>query len=430
MKYLADIIIPTWNNPEFLCPCVDSIVKTGALGTTVRLIIVNNGKQPIKDFVGGHPDILVLDSPENLGWEGGLKLGLKYSDAKYVVFQNDDTHIPPPSTSTNFYQNLLLPFGNDHVAAVGPVTTCAAGPQSIFHPQCPRTVTETSFLIGFCMAVRRDLLDAAGGIDDTLRGGDDFDLSIRLRKLGKQIVVNPYAFLVHHGFKTGTRVKGDHSTKGGWNSVEMQENTNHDLIVKHGLKTFVKAMYGLDYDKTDVSPSFDLPDSEGDAIRKCVVGDVLELGCGGFKTVPHAVGVDKFKKGDHIPIINRTSVADVQADVQEPLPFPEKSFDTVIARHILEHCLDTVQTIRNWARVLKIGGRLLIAVPDEDCTIGIPLNPEHVHAFNKKSLENIMGLCGFKTLAFEDGSRNMSFVGCFEKVADAVETPQREGCLV
>lgn len=430
MKYMVDVIIPTWNNAEYLNPCVDSIVKTGALGSLARLIIVNNGKQPIKEFVGDHPDIMVLDAGENLGWEGGLKLGLKHSDARYVVFQNDDTHIPPASTTTNFYQNLIMPFGNDNVAAVGPVTTVAAGPQSIFHPQCPRSVTETTFLIGFCLAVRRDLLDRAGGIDDTLRGGDDFDLSIRLRKFGKQIVINPYAFLIHHGFKTGTRVKGDHTTKGGWNSVEMQEKTNHDLITKHGLKEFVKAMYGLDYDKTDVRPPFELTDTEGNVIRRYVVGDVLELGCGGQKTVPNAVGVDRFKKGEHIPIINKISVADVQADVQEPLPFPEESFDTVISRHILEHCLDTIETIKNWSSVLKIGGRLLIAVPDEEVTVGVPLNPEHVHAFTRKSLENIMNLCGFRTIVLEDGAKNMSFVGCFEKIVDFAEIPQREESLV
>lgn len=429
MKYTVDILIPTWNNAEYLCPCVDSIVKTGALGSLARLIIINNGKQPIKEFVGGHPDILVIEAPENLGWEGGLKLGLKYSDAKYVVFQNDDTHIPPASTTTNFYQNLILPFGNGNVAAVGPVTTCAAGPQSIYHPQCPRGVTETTFLIGFCLAVRRDLLDAAGGIDDTLRGGDDFDLSIRLRKLGKQIVVNPYAFLVHHGFKTGTRVRGDHTTKGGWNSVEMQENTNHDLIVKHGLKTFVKAMYGIDYDNKEASLSFELNDLEGEFVRQHVEGEsVLELGCGGLKTVPHAVGVDRFKGGEKIPIIGRISVADVQADVQEPLPFPDKSQDTVIARHILEHCLDTVETLKNWSRVLKVGGKLIVAVPDEDVTVGIPLNPEHVHAFNKKSLENILSLCGFKGISFSPATNNMSLVACFEKVFDFA--PQREEALV
>lgn len=422
---LIDILIPTWNNAEFLNPCVDSIVKTGALGDLARLIIINNGKQPIKDMVGDHPDIIVLDAKENLGWEGGLKFGLQHSDAKYVVFQNDDTHIPPPSTRTNFYQNLILPFGNDKVAAIGPVTTVAAGPQSIYHPMCPRTVTETTFLIGFCMAVRRDYLEQAGGIDDTLRGGDDFDLSIRLRKLGKGLVINPYAFLIHHGFKTGTRVKGDHTTKGGWNSVEMQDNTNHDLIVKHGLKAFVKAMYGIDYDNSPVGTDFTMADKEGEIVLSFVEGqNVLELGCGGQKTVPHAIGVDKFIKGENIPIISKISVADVKADVQEPLPFEDGSQDVIIARHILEHCLDTVGTLRNWGKVLKTGGRLIVAVPDEDVTVGVPLNPEHVHAFNAKSLKNVMEACGFKEISISEGVNNLSLVGCFEKV------PVREECLV
>ncbi len=117
-----DIIIPTWNNPEFLNPCVLSIVNTGVLNEMARLIIVNNGKQDMAPFKA-NPSITVVEPGKNLGWEGGLKAGLAVSDAEFVVFQNDDTFLPP--TSANFYKNLLSNMADDHVAAVGPTTTLA-----------------------------------------------------------------------------------------------------------------------------------------------------------------------------------------------------------------------------------------------------------------------------------------------------------------
>lgn len=406
-----DIIIPTWNNPEFLNPCVVSIIKTGVLADMARLIIVNNGKQDLSEFTA-HPQIIEVNKGKNLGWEGGLKAGLEVSTAPFVVFQNDDTFLP--TTSGMFYARLLSNFMNDNVAAVGPSTTVAAGMQSIYHPMAPRTRTEAAYLIFFTVMVRRAHLDEVGGIDDTLPGGDDFDLSMRLRAAGKHIVIDPHAFIIHHGFKTGTRVRGDHTMKGGWNSIEMSERTNQALIRKHGFRRFIKTLTGLKY--TADAPG---PDLEADTILSFVEGggSILELGCGGTKTIPNATGVDRVPNGAAIPNVpGMVSVADVVADVEKDLPFEPESQDVVIARHVLEHCLDSVGTLNKWKRVIRPGGKLVVAVPDERVTTGIPLNPEHVHAFSPESLKSLLEACGFREVKNQACGNGTSFVGVYERV--------------
>jgi hypothetical protein len=408
---LIDIIIPTWNNPEFLNPCVYSIAQTGVLNDMARLIIVNNGKQDMAEFEG-HPNIVVLNAGENLGWEGGLKLGLENSKAPYVVFQNDDTFLP--QASVNFYQRLLLRFSNENVAAVGPATTVAAGLQSIYHPASPRTPTEASYLIFFCVMVRRAHLDAIGGIDVTLPGGDDFDMSMRLRQAGYNVVIDPSAFIIHHGFKSGTRLRGDHTTKGGWNSAEMSERTNQALIRKHGFRPFIKTLQGLAY-----APPGPEVDKEAEVVRSFIQDEqwVLELGCGGRKTVENAVGVDRVPKGEPIPNVpGMISVADFVADVQTSLPVLDGAYDVVIARHILEHCLDTVGAVTKWKQALRPGGKLLVAVPDERVTAGIPLNPEHAHAFSPGSLKSLLEACGFREIKSQSCGNGVSFVGAYERV--------------
>lgn len=45
---------------------------------------------------------------------------------------------------------------------------------------------------------------------------------------------------------------------------------------------------------------------------------------------------------------------------------PDNSFFTVYASHILEHLEDPIEAVRNWWRILKTGGHLIVVVPHRD----------------------------------------------------------------
>ena len=413
MNPIFDIIIPTFNNPEYLNPCLDSIVAcASATQNGGRIIIVNNGQQPIEQYVGNTPNILVLNPKENLGWERGLAYGLEHSTAPFVVFQNDDTHIP--RANYDFYQQLLRPFADSNVAAVGPSTTVASGYHSIFRKDALMGTSEVPFLIFFTVMVRRSDLDAAGGIDTSAPGGDDFDLSMRFRSIGKKLIVQPSAFIIHHAFKTGERVRGGPGQSGGWNSIEMQDRTNKWLIQKHGFKNYFETVSApaLPY-----VPFTSPTDSEGEVIRK-LIGDspgVVELGCGSRKTVDNSLGIDRVPKGETITHLGTPSVADMTADVSRKLDLESGTANFVIARHILEHCIDLVSVIKEWARLLKPKGKLIVAVPNEEIIRGVPLNPEHVHAFSPSSLKSLMELCGLQEVEVIDPKNGVSFVGVYEQ---------------
>lgn len=410
------IIIPTWNNNSYLIPCLGSILSPLATEDLIHVYVVNNGEAHQMDQLREHPRMTILQQTENLGWERGLKAGLAASQEPFVVFMNDDTFIPLPSVL--WINHLLNHFAHAEVGAVGPSSNVVMGIQNIF-ANCPTDVLKVNFLIGFCLMVRRAALDHVGGVDDTLPGGDDLDLSIRLRQAGYDLLCDRNAFVYHHGFKTGERVNGGSNVVGGWNSVQMMERTNHALIRKHGLKAYLECMNQV----PEIKSPFDakngwVEDTEGDVCRAWVSGEkVIDIGCGMRKTVPHAVGVDRVALGKEIPGVapHLKSIADITADAEGQIPVESGSYDTVIARHILEHCVDSVRAIQEWGRVLKHGGRMIIAVPDHRMRNTIPMNFEHVRAFTPESLKNQMESLGFKTVDLVDPKNHVSFVGVFEK---------------
>lgn len=242
-KPIVDILIPTFNNPTYLQPCLASLAQNKDEKTPYHVYVVNNGhKDSVSWFHDTEGRFTEIYADGNKGWEGGLKLGLEQSKAPYVCFFNDDAHIPP--SSSDWLTRLVKHFDNPHVGAVGPSSNVVMGMQNIF-ATLPFTQYFARFLIGFCVVVRRSALDDVGGVDDSLPGGDDLDLSIRLRAAGYKLIADRRVFVFHHGFKTGERVYGDANKPGGWNSYEFKERTDFALIKKHGFKQWWHTMKGV-----------------------------------------------------------------------------------------------------------------------------------------------------------------------------------------
>src|SRR5207302_2015409 len=153
------IIIPTWNNNDYLIPCLASILSPLATEDLFHVYVVNNGEARNMELLHDHPRLTVLQQKENVGWEGGLKAGLAASQEPFVVFMNDDTFIPLPSVL--WVNHLLNHFANPKVGAVGPSSNCVMGIQNIF-ANCPTDVLKVNFLIGFCLMVRREALEKVG----------------------------------------------------------------------------------------------------------------------------------------------------------------------------------------------------------------------------------------------------------------------------
>ncbi|MFY9344391.1 MAG: methyltransferase domain-containing protein [Planctomycetota bacterium] len=73
---------------------------------------------------------------------------------------------------------------------------------------------------------------------------------------------------------------------------------------------------------------------------------------------------------EHYAELGATPLApvDILDDGQTLATLPDAAEDFVIANHIIEHMRDPITALENWHRVLRVGGRLMMAVPDKEQT--------------------------------------------------------------
>lgn len=99
-----------------------------------------------------------------------------------------------------------------------------------------------------------------------------------------------------------------------------------------------------------------------------VHGAVLENGCGVGMYVEHLAQSGGQVFGLEYDFERAVEAGRRSAGILngagEALPYPAGTFDLILSHEVLEHVADDAQTVREMARVLKPGGRVVIFVPN------------------------------------------------------------------
>jgi SAM-dependent methyltransferase len=149
------------------------------------------------------------------------------------------------------------------------------------------------------------------------------------------------------------------------------------------------------------------------ALAKYCVGRGVDIGCGHRKVTPECIGVDIIpagERGQHGVVAGKVSVADIHASGDDLSAFKDGELDFVVSKHNLEHYVDLIKTLREWKRVLRMGGVLAAVVPDERSGDTIFLDPTHKHCFTPESLTSLIELLGLKVEKSEVVVPNWSFM--------------------
>lgn len=209
----TSIIILTLNQLPLTIQCLDSIKR----GTPEEheIIIVDNASTDgsasyLKTY---YPELKLIENKENLGFAKGCNQGIKVAEGDSILFLNNDTIVPP-----GWLTPMLKALHSDSTVGMsGPVTNYISGHQRIpvtysdvkdmegFAQEYSETkrgsVMEVRRLIGFCLLVKRSVLDEIGWFDERYGLGnyEDDDLCLRAIQHGYKLLIAEDSFIHHIG---------------------------------------------------------------------------------------------------------------------------------------------------------------------------------------------------------------------------------------
>lgn len=116
-------------------------------------------------------------------------------------------------------------------------------------------------------------------------------------------------------------------------------------------------------------------------------GNIIDLGSGGWPVLKHAIQVELPKEDYAHYTQNRPEDFPIQwRGNATDLPFKDGVVDTVFSSHLLEDFVhsDWQPILKEWSRILKAGGKLVVLTPDkklwgEAILRGQPPNCSHKH---------------------------------------------------
>ncbi|HXY27767.1 MAG TPA: glycosyltransferase, partial [Acidimicrobiales bacterium] len=213
----ASIVVLAWNAWDATRACLESLRPT--LGVHDQVVVVDNGStDATAQQLARFPWVEVVTNEENRGFAGGCNDGAAAARHGHLVFLNNDTLL-----AGRWLDALVAPFDDDSVGAAGPRSNFVSGPQVV--PEATYApgdmgalrrfarawaedhrglVGDTDRLVGFCLAVRRDVFEQVGGFDESygIGGYEDDDLCRRILETGHRLVIAHESFVHHDGHRT------------------------------------------------------------------------------------------------------------------------------------------------------------------------------------------------------------------------------------
>lgn len=215
----TSIIILTYNNLSLTKDCIESIFKYTEKDSYEIIVVDNASTDDTVAYLKEQKDIKTIFNSENVGFPKGCNMGIQLaSKDNDILLLNNDTIV-----TTNWLKNLKICLESDEkIGAVGAISNnndnlqgCDFTYDNFEDMQIlaaknnisdPKKWERKVCLIGYCMLIKRSVLDQLGGLDEKYSLGyiEDNDLSLRIINLGYDLMLCHDAF-IHHYLGTAFR---------------------------------------------------------------------------------------------------------------------------------------------------------------------------------------------------------------------------------
>ncbi|MCV0393725.1 MAG: class I SAM-dependent methyltransferase [Nitrosopumilus sp.] len=164
-------------------------------------------------------------------------------------------------------------------------------------------------------------------------------------------------------------------------------------ISPNGKKITDKEMQEI-FDRYDATRESIFRRHEMNLVIKYTKGVGIEVGCGLNKIHTSAIGINKVLTENDYGYPFGTQI---QSEGDNLPWFRDNSLDYVFSSHCLEHIVDSKKALREWTRVLKKEGYLVLILPHKNYfpNIGQPnANPDHKHDFLPEDVKKMIDEIG------------------------------------
>jgi len=158
---------------------------------------------------------------------------------------------------------------------------------------------------------------------------------------------------------------------------------------------------------------------------KDINGKILDAGCsvGNFISLcpERIIGIDVDK--DAVEICKKRGFNAMYMDLDKKLEFPDNYFDAIYCNHVIEHTQDPLFTLREFYRVLKTDGKLVLFVPNVlKYKFKIFNEFTHKHFFTPRSLEEVCYNAGFREFRIYQEHKSIMGLGWLARKGVSINT--------